>query len=74
MCRNIRKLRLPDGEPGEAELRDAALQFVRKITGYPKPSRANQAAFDRAVQEITTASRRLFEDLVVRAVPQHRAP
>ena len=67
MCRNIRKLRRPDGEPTDEELRDAALQFVRKISGYPRPSRANQAAFDTAVEEVAAASRRMFDRLVIRA-------
>lgn len=67
MCRNIRKLRQPTGQPTEAELRDAALQFVRKISGYREPSRANRDAFDGAVTEIAEASRRLFDRLVVRA-------
>lgn len=67
MCRNIRKLRRPDGEPTDEELRDAALQFVRKISGYPRPSRANQAAFDAAVEEVAAASRRMFDRLVIRA-------
>lgn len=73
MCRNIRKLRRPDGQPSDAELRDAALQFVRKISGYPKPSQANRAVFDRAVEEITAASRRMFDGLVLRAAPQRRS-
>ena len=63
MCRNIVKLRFPDRPPTDAELRDAALQFVRKISGYRKPSRANQQAFDQAVAEVAMASRRLFEQL-----------
>jgi hypothetical protein len=67
MCRNIRKLRQPTGQPTEDELRDAALQFVRKISGYRQPSRANEEAFDSAVLEIAEASRRMFDRLVVRA-------
>jgi hypothetical protein len=66
MCRNIRKLRTPDGAPTDEELRDAALQFVRKISGYRQPSRANQEAFDFAVVEIAEASRRMFDRLVIR--------
>ena len=73
MCRNIKKLRRPDGQPTNAELRDAALQFVRKISGYPKPSQANQRVFDRAVEEITAASRRMFDGLVVRPAPAERS-
>lgn len=63
MCRNIRKLRQPDRAPTDAELYDAALQFVRKVSGYRVPSRANQAAFDQAIADITVASRKLFANL-----------
>lgn len=66
MCRNIVKLRRPDRSPSDEELEAAALQFVRKITGYRRPSRANQAAFDQAVKQIAAAGRTLFEQLVVR--------
>lgn len=66
MCRSIHVLRRADGQPTEEELRLAALQFVRKISGYSKPSRANAAAFEQAVDEIAGASRALFEQLVVR--------
>lgn len=64
MCRNIKQLRRSDGAPTEDELRDAALQFVRKISGYRKPSRANEKAFERAVDGVARASRRLFDELV----------
>jgi hypothetical protein len=67
MCRNIKTLRRDADIPTEQELHDAALQFVRKISGYRVPSRANQAAFDRAVTDIARASRRLFNRLEVRA-------
>jgi hypothetical protein len=67
MCRNIRRLRRPEGAPTDQELQDAALQFVRKISGFHKPSRANQEAFDGAVVEIARVARRLFETLEVRA-------
>ena len=63
MCRNIRKLRQPDRAPTDQELRDAALQFVRKVSGYRVPSRANQAVFDRAVDDITAVTRTLFTNL-----------
>lgn len=66
MCRNIRQLRRPDGQPTDDELWDAALQFVRKVTGYRVPSRRNQAAFDQAVAEIASASKRLFQTLEVK--------
>ncbi len=67
MCRNIKKLRRPEGPPTDDELRDAALQFVRKISGYHKPSRANQGAFERAVGDVASAARRLFDAIDVRA-------
>ncbi len=67
MCRNIKKLRRHETEPTDEELRDAALQFVRKISGYHQPSRANEEAFDSAVVEIAEASRRMFDRLVIRA-------
>lgn len=63
MCRNIRKLRQPDRAPTDEELRDAALQFVRKVSGYRVPSRANQAAFEQAIADITAAARTLFDNL-----------
>lgn len=67
MCRNIKKLRRPEGQPTDEELRDAALQFVRKISGYRQPSKANQDAFEGAVTEVAEASRRLFNRLVVQS-------
>jgi len=67
MCRNIKKLRQPGGLPTDQELHDAALQFVRKISGYHTPSRANQRAFETAVREVTHAGRRLFDRLAVPA-------
>jgi len=63
MCRSIKQLRRPDAPPTEAELRAAALQFVRKISGFRQPSRANQEAFDAAVDEVTQASARLLAAL-----------
>jgi hypothetical protein len=63
MCRNIRKLRNPEREPIDAELRDAALQFVRKISGYREPSSANREAFENAVDAVSEASRALFDSL-----------
>ena len=63
MCRNIRKLRQTERAPTDQELHDAALQFVRKVSGYRVPSRANQAAFDRAVDDITAVTRTLFSHL-----------
>lgn len=63
MCRNIKRLRQPDRAPTDHELHDAALQFVRKISGYREPSRANRAAFDTAVADVAAAGRRLFDAL-----------
>ena len=66
MCRNIKKLRQPERPPTDDELRDAALQFVRKVSGYRVPSRANQDAFDKAIAEISSATRTLFDNLIVK--------
>jgi len=66
MCRNIKRLRHPDHAPTDAELHDAALQFVRKISGFHAPSRANEAAFNAAVHDVATAGRALFQSLHVR--------
>lgn len=63
MCRNIKKLRKPDELPSQEELRGAALQFVRKITGYQSPSRRNTPAFEEAVSEIVDVTRSLFHEL-----------
>lgn len=67
MCRNIKRLRTPDHAPSDQELHDAALQFIRKISGFHAPSRANQDAFDTAVGEVAGAGRRLFDSLHVGA-------
>jgi hypothetical protein len=67
MCRSIKTLRRP-GEPAtEEEIQDAALQFVRKVSGFRAPSRANTEAFEAAVEEITAASRRLLESVSAKA-------
>jgi hypothetical protein len=66
MCRNIKRLRHHDHAPSDAELHDAALQFVRKISGFRVPSQTNQVAFDRAVDGVTAVSRELFQSLRVR--------
>lgn len=67
MCRSIKQLRRVDEPPTEAEMQAAALQFVRKVSGYRKPSRTNQAAFDQAVEEIAAVTRRLLDELGVLA-------
>jgi len=66
MCRNIKQLRLPEAVPTEEEIQAAALQFVRKVSGYRKPSRLNQAAFERAVDEVAEATQKLLDALVTR--------
>jgi hypothetical protein len=63
MCRSIKTLRRADEPATEEEIRAAALQFVRKVSGYRAPSRANEAAFEAAVDEIAEASRNLLESL-----------
>ena len=63
MCRSIKKLRRPDQLPTEQELYEAALQFVRKVSGYRVPSRVNQPAFDQAVAEIATSTKQLLGHL-----------
>jgi hypothetical protein len=65
MCRSIKKLRRPDGMPTDQELHEAALQFVRKISGIRKPSQVNEQAFDAAVRDVAGAGRALFNALHV---------
>jgi len=72
MCRNIRQLHNFDPPASEAEVRDAALQYVRKISGSTRPSQANQEAFDRAVDEVALATSRLLDGLVTSAPPKNR--
>ncbi|EWS80701.1 DUF2277 domain-containing protein [Brachybacterium phenoliresistens] len=72
MCRNIRTLHNVDPGATADEVQDAALQYVRKIAGTTRPSRANQAAFDRAVAEIAHATRHLLDDLVATRPPKNR--
>jgi hypothetical protein len=72
MCRNIRTLFNFEPPATEVEIRDASLQFVRKLSGFNVPSKANAAAFDRAVEEVATAARSLMQSLVTTAEPRHR--
>jgi hypothetical protein len=72
MCRSIHTLYNFDPPATEEEVRDAALQYVRKISGFTKPSRANEAAFERAVDAVTAASARLLGELVTSASPRDR--
>ena len=72
MCRNIKTLANFDPPATDEEIHASALQFVRKLSGTTKPSRVNQAAFDRAVDEITAAAHRLIDSLVTGAPPRNR--
>jgi hypothetical protein len=72
MCRNIRTLFNFEPPATELEIRDAALQFVRKLSGFNVPSKANEAAFDRAVAEVADSARALIESLVTTAEPRDR--
>jgi hypothetical protein len=72
MCRNIRNLHNFEPSTTEDEVRDAALQYVRKVSGSTKPSNANAEAFDRAVDEVADATRRLLDSLVTSAPPKDR--
>jgi hypothetical protein len=72
MCRSIHTLHNFEPPATEEEVRAAALQYVRKISGFTKPSRANAEAFERAVEAVTEASERLLEELVTSAPPKDR--
>lgn len=72
MCRNIKTLFNFEPPATELEIRDASLQFVRKLSGFVVPSKANAEAFDRAVEEIAASARTLIESLVTTAEPRDR--
>ena len=72
MCRNIKTLFNFEPPATEEEIRASSLQFVRKLSGFTSPSRANRAAFDRAVEEVAAAARGLIESLVTSADPRDR--
>ena len=72
MCRNIRTLYNFDPPATEEEIRAASLQFVRKLSGFNKPSKANEAAFDRAVDQVAAVARDLMNSLVTTAEPRDR--
>ena len=72
MCRNIRTLFNFEPPASEEEVRASALQFVRKLSGFSKPSQANAEAFDRAVDEVSAAARRLLKSLETNAPPRDR--
>lgn len=72
MCRNIKTLFNFEPPATESEIRDASLQFVRKLSGFNSPSKANEAAFDRAVDDVAAAARALIGSLVTTADPRDR--
>ena len=72
MCRNIRTLFNFDPPASDDEIRAAAVQFVRKLSGFTAPSKANQPVFDRAIDEVSAVARRLIDDLVTAAEPRNR--
>ena len=72
MCRNIRTLYNFEPPATSEEVHDAALQYVRKISGFTKPSHVNEAAFERAVEAVSAASARLLDELVTTAPPKNR--
>jgi hypothetical protein len=72
MCRNIRTLHNFEPPATDEEIRSAALQYVRKISGYTKPSQANAEAFERAVEAVAAASAQLLDELVTTAPPKDR--
>jgi hypothetical protein len=72
MCRNIRPLHNFEPPATDEEVRDAALQFVRKVSGFTKPSQANAAVFERAVDEVTEATLRMLADYVTSSPPKDR--
>jgi len=73
MCRNIKTLHNFEPPATDEEIRASSLQFVRKLSGFARPSQANQRAFDRAVDQVTTAARELLASLVTNAPPRDRA-
>jgi hypothetical protein len=68
MCRSIKQLRNVEIPATEEEIRAAALQFVRKVSGYRKPSKVNEAVFDRAVEEVAEATQKLINSLAVKSI------
>ena len=72
MCRNIKTLANFEPPATDDEIRASALQFVRKLSGTTRPSKTNEAAFDKAVDDVTTASRRLIASLETHAAPRDR--
>ena len=68
MCRSIKPLRLPDRPATEQEIQEAALQYIRKVSGYRKPSKANQDAFDAAIAEVAEATKKMLEVLTIKTL------
>jgi hypothetical protein len=73
MCRNIKTLHNFEPPATEEEVRASAIQFVRKLSGFTRPSKANEDAFNRAVEKVTEAAQELLESLVTNALPRDRA-
>ncbi len=73
MCRNIRRLYNTEPSASDDEIHEAALQFVRKVSGYRSPSQANEAPFKTAIDEVSDAVRKLLDTLVTSAPPRDRA-
>jgi hypothetical protein len=73
MCRNIRTLHNFAPPASDQEIRASALQYVRKLSGFTRPSKANEAAFERAVEQVSAAARELLDGLVSNAPPRDRA-
>lgn len=72
MCRNIKTLFNFEPPASDDEIHDASLQFVRKLSGFTLPSKANEAAFERAVEEIAASARKLIHSMVTNAEPKNR--
>lgn len=72
MCRNIKTLFNFDPPATDEEIRAASLQFVRKLSGFNRPSKANEAAFDRAIDDVAAIARRLIDSLTTTGVPRNR--
>jgi hypothetical protein len=72
MCRNIKPLFNFEPETTDPEIRASALQYVRKVSGYNKPSKANEAAFEHAVEQVSSITRQLLDSLITEAAPRDR--
>jgi hypothetical protein len=72
MCRNIKTLHNFEPPATEEEIRASAIQFVRKLSGFTRPSKANEAAFDRAVERVTAAAHELLDSLITNSPPRDR--